>query len=481
MITFRNKRLQDVATPTLSSDAANKAYVDALVQGLDIKPSARALASTAVGTLSGLATTIDGVLFSVDGMRALLTAESSQVNNGPWLVHAGAWTRPPDFAAGSSAAGAFTFIEQGTVWSDSGWVCTANTGSDIVGTDNLPWVQFSAAGVISVDATLAKTGNVIGMPTVATPATVGDASHVPATTVDPQGRVTGLTSVAISVNASAVSSGNLANARLPVTTTGAVLFGRGGGGYDSDSSIAVDPVNHRLGVHQSTPTHTLDVGGDAATTGNVSVGNQLTVSDTSTLTGHVDANDGLAVNNAILTANATGTAFAVTAGNADLQHDAHVGGDMTVDGHIFGIVPWSLPLVTVQSPAGLGALATMFLAPSSADRQQTDRRFRFAGFGRSSLRQSLQAVMNFSQISPGGGTAGFSVTWEVFVNGSSTGLAITAPLTPVPGLVTPTSYGATATLTIPDGAQVSVRETGATTAGSPSSVEWNAYIMLVLL
>ncbi|TAL29030.1 MAG: hypothetical protein EPN98_21550 [Phenylobacterium sp.] len=124
------------------------------------------------------------------------------------------------------------------------------------------------------------------------------------------------------------------NTDLPAATTNAVLFGRSGGGYDSDSVIVVDATNHRIGVNQTTPTHTVHVGGDVATSGDITVGNQLHVTDTSTLTGHVDANNGLAVNNAILTANATGTAFAVTAGNADLQHDAHVGGNLSVDGNV---------------------------------------------------------------------------------------------------------------------------------------------------
>jgi len=53
-------------------------------------------------------------------------------------------TRSTDMAAGSSAAGAFTFVEEGTA-ADTGWICTTNTPNDIVGTDSLAFTQFSGS------------------------------------------------------------------------------------------------------------------------------------------------------------------------------------------------------------------------------------------------------------------------------------------------------------------------------------------------
>ena len=51
------------------------------------------------------------------------------------LVHG---TRTDDLAAGSNAAGMFTFVEQGTVNADNGFVCTSNSGSvRLQGTNNL--------------------------------------------------------------------------------------------------------------------------------------------------------------------------------------------------------------------------------------------------------------------------------------------------------------------------------------------------------
>lgn len=158
-VSVNGAEITNVLSPTASSSAATKGYVDALVLGLDIKPSARALSASNIASLSGLSTTVDGIALSTDGQRVNLTAQSTGAENGLWVVHSGAWTRPTDFAVGSSAAGAFVFIEQGTLYADTGWVCTANTPSDVVGTHVLPFVQFSSAGVFSnADGTIVFTG-----------------------------------------------------------------------------------------------------------------------------------------------------------------------------------------------------------------------------------------------------------------------------------------------------------------------------------
>ena len=66
-------------------------------------------------------------------------------------------------AAGTDAAGAFTFIEQGTVNADNGFSCTSNKGSAVVGTNNLAFSQFSGAGQISAGNGLDKSGNTLSV------------------------------------------------------------------------------------------------------------------------------------------------------------------------------------------------------------------------------------------------------------------------------------------------------------------------------
>lgn len=157
-ISASSLRITSLAAPVSGTDAATKAYVDAYLQGLAVKPSVRA-ATTANITLSG-AQTVDGVAL-VAGNRALVKNQSTASQNGHYLVASGAWTRVAELAAGSSAAGTFVFVEEGTANADSGWVCTSDAGSDVVGTDSLAFTQFSGAGQITAGAGMTKTGNTL--------------------------------------------------------------------------------------------------------------------------------------------------------------------------------------------------------------------------------------------------------------------------------------------------------------------------------
>lgn len=155
---FTGGDVQVADTPAGDTSAVNKGYVDSVAQGLDIKESCAALANSDI-TLSGLQT-IDGVSLQ-DGDRVLCIAQSTSTENGIWVVHAGAWTRPDDFAAGSSASGAFTFVTEGDNYEGTGWVCINDSPYDIVDTHGLSWTQFSGAGSVDAGAGLQKSGNTI--------------------------------------------------------------------------------------------------------------------------------------------------------------------------------------------------------------------------------------------------------------------------------------------------------------------------------
>ena len=57
----------------------------------------------------------------------------------------------------------FTFVEQGSVNADNGFVCTSNKGSAVVGTNNLTFAQFSGAGQITPGDGLDKSGNTLSV------------------------------------------------------------------------------------------------------------------------------------------------------------------------------------------------------------------------------------------------------------------------------------------------------------------------------
>ncbi len=145
-------------TPTSDAHFATKGYVDSNAEGLDVKDSCVVIATSNI-TLSGTQT-IDGVSLSADD-RVLVAGQSTASQNGIYkVVSGGSWTRTDDLAAGVDAAGAFAFIEQGSTNADTGWVCSSNKGSAVVGTNNLAFTQFSSAGVTSAGDGLDRTGNV---------------------------------------------------------------------------------------------------------------------------------------------------------------------------------------------------------------------------------------------------------------------------------------------------------------------------------
>lgn len=156
-----------VATPTDAAHAATKGYVDAARQGLDVKQSVRAATTGPVLLASGLEAgdVIDTNVTLVAGNRVLVKDQSTASENGIYVVQAsGAAVRATDANGtadtGTVSGGTFTFVEEGAVNADSGWVVSSN-GTINVGTDPMAWVQFSGAGSITAGDGLTKDGNTI--------------------------------------------------------------------------------------------------------------------------------------------------------------------------------------------------------------------------------------------------------------------------------------------------------------------------------
>ena len=176
-----SNRIQSVGTPSGTTDAATKGYVDSVKQALDIKDSVK-LGTTAnlgatynngSGTLTMDATgtvTIDGTVSALND-RVLIKNQSTAQQNGIYYVStagavgvAGIFTRATDADTNSEVTGGmFCFVEAGSANADNAYVLTSVTGSATLGTTAITFTQFSGAGQITAGSGLDKSGNTISV------------------------------------------------------------------------------------------------------------------------------------------------------------------------------------------------------------------------------------------------------------------------------------------------------------------------------
>ncbi len=162
-VSLNSQTITNLSDPVNASDAATKSFVEATAQGLDVKDScvAATTANITISTALNNGDTLDGVSLSTND-RVLVKNQSTASENGIYVVGSSP-ARAADLAAGADAAGFFTFVEQGTVNADNGFVCTSNKGSAVVGTNNLTIAQFSGAGQVTAGDGLDKSGNTLSV------------------------------------------------------------------------------------------------------------------------------------------------------------------------------------------------------------------------------------------------------------------------------------------------------------------------------
>jgi len=193
---FASNRLTNLADPVSDQDAATKIYVDNVAQGLDVKASVVAATSANI-TLSG-AQTIDGVSV-VNGDRVLVKAQTNQADNGIYIASNTSWSRSADANTWAELVSAYTFVETGTSYADTGWVCTVNAGGTL-GTTPVTWSQFSGAGTYQAGTGLTLTGNTFSITnTAVTAGSYGAVTKTLSATVNQQGQLTALSASDIAI------------------------------------------------------------------------------------------------------------------------------------------------------------------------------------------------------------------------------------------------------------------------------------------
>jgi hypothetical protein len=173
-----------LSEPVGATDAATKNYVDTVAEGLHVHEAAHCATTNTLAVLSGgtvtysngtagvgATLTLSAGLSAIDGHtltngdRILVKNQATQAHNGMYVrTSATVLTRASDFdTAAEIGGGDFTFVENGTVYGNTGWVQTVEVLT--VGTDNIIWQQFSGTGTFTAGNGLTITGtefNVVG-------------------------------------------------------------------------------------------------------------------------------------------------------------------------------------------------------------------------------------------------------------------------------------------------------------------------------
>lgn len=132
---------------------------------LDIKQSVRAATTTDANLSEDFeeGDVIDGVTLAAED-RVLIKNQINAAENGIYTVNSsGSPTRATDADSDTEVtAGMFTFVEEGTVNADSGWVLISDNPL-VLDTDDLNFTQFTGLGQITAGSGLSKTGNTLNV------------------------------------------------------------------------------------------------------------------------------------------------------------------------------------------------------------------------------------------------------------------------------------------------------------------------------
>jgi len=215
---------QVVSAPTQATDLVNKAYADSISQGTS-KGECQCATTTAI-TLSGLQV-IDGYT-TLAGDRVLVKNQSNQADNGIYVASTTAWARSNDMSAWSQVPGASTFVQNGTLYTNTGWNVIAPE-SGTIGVTPIVWTQFSGMGTYTAGTGLTLTGTQFSITNTGVAAgSYGVAASVPTLVLNAQGQVTSASNTPISIAPSQI------NAPIPNSSL-------------QNSSVTIGSINLALG------------------------------------------------------------------------------------------------------------------------------------------------------------------------------------------------------------------------------------------
>jgi len=155
-------------SPTSDYHVANKAYVDAMAQGVSPHAPVRVVSISNIASISGLLT-IDGVTL-INGDSVLLAGQTDKRENGIFTATGTTWSRRTDADGDPDneiELGDFVFVESGSTNASSGWVLGKTDSSDMPITpdvDTEEWYKMAAPGSYTTDGEgLDLNGNIFSL------------------------------------------------------------------------------------------------------------------------------------------------------------------------------------------------------------------------------------------------------------------------------------------------------------------------------
>jgi len=141
-IDMSNLRIFNLANPQDDQDAATKAYVDSLVEGLAWKDNVR-VATVSNINLSAPGSAIDGITLSV-GDRVLVKNQTDARQNGIYVYNGPStpMTRAPDANTAEELENAVVVVDEG---SQAGTTWRQTSVNFVLGTDPVNWTSFGTA------------------------------------------------------------------------------------------------------------------------------------------------------------------------------------------------------------------------------------------------------------------------------------------------------------------------------------------------
>ncbi|NDB86971.1 MAG: hypothetical protein EB127_30425, partial [Alphaproteobacteria bacterium] len=276
-INMQNTAISNLSDPTYQQDAATKAYVDLVKQGLFVKDSVQ----VATVTSGNLATAFIATNFIDDyplalNDRILIKNQTNSVENGIYIITNGAPIRADDLQAGSKASGTFVFIENGTYNGNTGWICNSPSDLDTVASDALSYTQFTGIGDLSAGEGIYKFANSLNVSVDGTSLEINGSNQVvissngislgltggsgnPLRTSADQSHVTKLGTVEIGTWNADPIDGMYGGTGRNNYTPGAILFGSNVNNLAEDPQFHYDNTNLRLGVGTNNPNANIHV------------------------------------------------------------------------------------------------------------------------------------------------------------------------------------------------------------------------------